>query len=132
MAWERGKVTTLERNRRPSARGWGKAAATVRRRGTADDARHREEFTVFVNNVSKGTHQATLRDVFSEYGEVVDYFIAYRNQKRVGKNTTFAFVRFKRWMDAVRAVEKGDKRKLDNFMIRVFMEMNAERHLNNP
>ncbi|XP_039050661.1 transformer-2 protein homolog beta-like [Hibiscus syriacus] len=82
--------------------------------------------------MSKRTHQATLRDVFSEYGEVVDSFIVYRNQKRVGKNKTFAFVRFKRWLDTVRAVERGDKRKLDGFMIRVFMEKNVERHHNNP
>ncbi|KAL4308915.1 hypothetical protein GQ457_01G015960 [Hibiscus cannabinus] len=89
--------------------------------------RRRLGCSVFVNNVSKRIHQATLREAFQSYGVVLDVFISYWNARRKGKPTTFAFVRFKNFVEAKKAVVLGDRRLMDGFKIRVFMENNSVR-----
>ncbi|GMI80727.1 hypothetical protein HRI_001742000 [Hibiscus trionum] len=77
---------------------------------------------VFINNVSKRIHHRTLGEAFSEYGTVLDVYIAYWNPSRQGKRTTFAFVRFNSWSGVRKAVDFGDRRILDGYRIRVFEE----------
>ncbi|KAL4318738.1 hypothetical protein GQ457_18G015890 [Hibiscus cannabinus] len=78
--------------------------------------------SVFVNYVRKRIHQTTLKDAFSEYGKVIDTYIAYHNLKRIKNNYTFAFVRFACWEDAVRAVERGNNRRMGGFCVKVYIE----------
>ncbi|KAK8994597.1 hypothetical protein V6N11_045677 [Hibiscus sabdariffa] len=77
-------------------------------------------FPIFVDNVSKRIHQSSLREAFQTYGSVVDVFVAYKNQKRKNKATTFAFVRFRSQMEALGAIRLANGRRMDGHHIRVF------------
>ncbi|XP_039059541.1 serine/arginine-rich splicing factor SC35-like [Hibiscus syriacus] len=82
--------------------------------------RKSQDYHVFMDNISKRIHHSTLKEAFSVYGEVIDVFIAYN--KRYGKKTTFALVRYKKLTAANRAIEMGDGRLMDGHFIRVFKE----------
>ncbi|KAL4379875.1 hypothetical protein GQ457_02G034280 [Hibiscus cannabinus] len=79
-------------------------------------------FAVFINYVSRRIHRLALMEAFSEYGKVVNVYIAYNNFKRRKYKSTFAFVRFSKREEADRAVKLGDYRKMDGFFIRVFFD----------
>ncbi|KAK9006617.1 hypothetical protein V6N11_018952 [Hibiscus sabdariffa] len=80
-----------------------------------------ENVSVFVNFVSKRTYVSSLKKAFSEYGKVVDVCIAYNNLKRRFKSHTFTFVRFSSRTEALKAVELGSFKKIDGFVIKVFL-----------
>ncbi|KAL4309565.1 hypothetical protein GQ457_01G031530 [Hibiscus cannabinus] len=82
----------------------------------------REGVSVFVNFVSKRIHPKTLREAFEAYGRIVDVFIAYNNAKRLGMRSTFAFVRFTSFKEALLAVEKANNRIMDGFKLKVYLE----------
>ncbi|KAK8495299.1 hypothetical protein V6N12_020159 [Hibiscus sabdariffa] len=50
----------------------------------------------------------------------MDVYIAYRNQMRRYKKTTFAFIRFRGEAEAKEAIEKGSGRLRVGFHIRVY------------
>ncbi|KAL4342161.1 hypothetical protein GQ457_08G032390 [Hibiscus cannabinus] len=77
--------------------------------------------SVFVNFVSKRIHPSTLKEAFREYGKVVDVYIAYKNVRRAGMRSTFAFVRFSTMDEALIAVSKANNRRMDGFRIKVFL-----------
>ncbi|KAK8669846.1 hypothetical protein V6N13_104615 [Hibiscus sabdariffa] len=77
--------------------------------------------SVFVNFVSKRIHRAIVRDVFSEYGNVIGTYMAYHNVKRTKSKHTFAFVRFASREDADKTVTRGNNRRMDGFYIKVFL-----------
>ncbi|GMI76022.1 hypothetical protein HRI_001271500 [Hibiscus trionum] len=81
----------------------------------------RKGFTVFVNHVSKRIHRLTLQEAFSVYGEVADVYIAYNNVKRKNRRDTFAFIRFAKQGEAMKAIEQGDGRRMDGFNIKCYM-----------
>ncbi|KAK9037377.1 hypothetical protein V6N11_022289 [Hibiscus sabdariffa] len=85
------------------------------------ELQRRSSRTVFVENVSKRIYVLTLKEAFQCYGHVVDVYIAYRNRKRQGRPTTFAFVRFRSLAKAKWAVKNGDNQKMDGFCIKVFL-----------
>ncbi|GMJ05216.1 hypothetical protein HRI_004190800 [Hibiscus trionum] len=76
-------------------------------------------YTVFVDNVSKRIHHSALKEAFGSYGKVVDVFVAYRNRKRRLKPTTFAFIRFNKKVEAIRAMKESSGRLMDGFRVRV-------------
>ncbi|KAL4361216.1 hypothetical protein GQ457_04G028760 [Hibiscus cannabinus] len=80
----------------------------------------RNGFPIFVDNVSKRIHHSSLREAFEIYGSVVDVFVAYKNQKRKNKATTFAFIRFRSKMEALGAIRLANGRRMDGHYIRVF------------
>ncbi|KAK9006183.1 hypothetical protein V6N11_035228 [Hibiscus sabdariffa] len=82
--------------------------------------RRRPGVSVFVDNISRRIHQNTLKEAFQVHGRVVEVFIAYNSLKRLGKPTTFAFVRFEGEEDALKAIAKSNGRLMDGFRIRVF------------
>ncbi|KAK8534172.1 hypothetical protein V6N12_047565 [Hibiscus sabdariffa] len=84
--------------------------------------RRRPGCAVFVTNVSKRIHWSALCEAFQVYGSVIDTFIAYKNLRRRGKPTTFAFVRFGQQHEARAAADLGDGRIMDGFKIRVFLD----------
>ncbi|KAL4278723.1 hypothetical protein GQ457_03G015930 [Hibiscus cannabinus] len=63
----------------------------------------------------------TLKEAFQVYGEVLDVYVAFNNQRRRFKKTSFAFVRFKSDEEARRAIESGSGRLMDGFCISVFI-----------
>ncbi|KAL4364305.1 hypothetical protein GQ457_04G029470 [Hibiscus cannabinus] len=60
-------------------------------------------FVVFINYVSRRIHRLALMEAFSEYGKVLNAYIAYNNFKRRKYKSTFAFVRFSKMEEAARA-----------------------------
>ncbi|KAK8613480.1 hypothetical protein V6N13_101242 [Hibiscus sabdariffa] len=74
--------------------------------------RSREGFPVFVNFVSKRIHWRSLKEAFSAYGKVLGVYIAYNNPKRLDKRYTFAFIRFAHSLDAQKAVEFSNNRRM--------------------
>ncbi|GMJ04047.1 hypothetical protein HRI_004073900 [Hibiscus trionum] len=81
--------------------------------------RRRRGVSVFINYVSRRIHHQSLGEAFRIYGSVVDVFIAYNNLKRLGKPTTFAFVRFKDVEGANKAVMEANGRRMDGYRIKV-------------
>ncbi|KAL4346370.1 hypothetical protein GQ457_17G015750 [Hibiscus cannabinus] len=100
----------------------------LKRKSKGSDERSgwRKGFSVFVDRVSKKIHVSTLKEAFSLYGNVSDVYIAYNNPRRISMAHTFAFVRFPTLEEAQRAVERGHKRRMDGFFIRVFMGKNEQ------
>ncbi|KAL4340434.1 hypothetical protein GQ457_08G033810 [Hibiscus cannabinus] len=76
---------------------------------------------VFVNHVSKRIHHSTLKEAFAVYGAVTDVYIAYNSLKRLHRGDTFAFIRYETGEEARRAIELGNGRRMDGFIIRCFM-----------
>ncbi|GMJ08075.1 hypothetical protein HRI_004476700 [Hibiscus trionum] len=107
-------------------REFGSSRAASRRTQQADGYHSglflRNGFAVFVNHVSKRIHPTSLREDFSEYGKVQSVFIAYHNHKRLKSPSTFAFVRFAKKEEALKAVNHGNNRQMDGFVIKVFLE----------
>ncbi|GMI93741.1 hypothetical protein HRI_003043400 [Hibiscus trionum] len=97
-------------------------------RGRDQTSKHRQGFTVFINNVSKRIHYATLKEAFNIYGEVLDSYITYRSLARKRSQTTFAFIRFKTQAGAKRAIDKGDGRMMDGFKVRVYPEKTGKKN----
>ncbi|KAK9019120.1 hypothetical protein V6N11_034159 [Hibiscus sabdariffa] len=81
-----------------------------------------EGFSVFIIYVSKRIHKLELREAFAVYGMVLDVYITYNNPRRSGMKSTFAFVRFNRLDEALKAVKQGNGRLMDGFAIKVFLE----------
>ncbi|KAK9002228.1 hypothetical protein V6N11_024913 [Hibiscus sabdariffa] len=94
--------------------------------------RRRPGYAVFVTNVSKRIHWSSLCEAFQVYGSVIDTFIAYKNLRRRGKPTTFAFVRFGQQHEARAAADLGDGRIMDGFKIRVFLDKEFSGEKVNP
>ncbi|GMI95276.1 hypothetical protein HRI_003196900 [Hibiscus trionum] len=104
---ERGGVNVSSR-----PHSWGRQARPYPRFG----------YAVFVTNVSKRIRPNALREAFSVYGKVLRVFIAYHNQKRSKALSTFAFVNFSDKKEAMKAVSLGNNRRLDGFVIKVFVD----------
>ncbi|KAK9006840.1 hypothetical protein V6N11_019171 [Hibiscus sabdariffa] len=88
-------------------------------------SKRRKGVAVFVNYVSKRIHPLALREAFSEYGKVLDVYIAFNNRKRTGSRSMFAFVRFSNVLEAMAAVEMTNGRLMDGFRIRTFLDKGA-------
>ncbi|GMJ11561.1 hypothetical protein HRI_004825300 [Hibiscus trionum] len=115
----------MERSRSSNRGGWqngrrGRSDWTSRKHGQKMVFR-RVGVSIFVDNVSRRIRTATLIEAFSEYGSVVDAYIAYDNPKRRFKPAVFAFIRFRSVFEADRAILKGNGRMLDGFRVRVAM-----------
>ncbi|KAK8663775.1 hypothetical protein V6N13_083580 [Hibiscus sabdariffa] len=94
------------------------------RTGDFQRSGRRGRATVCVNFVSKRISQSTLREAFEVYGRVTEVYIAYKNPRRIKMRRTFAFIRFSNMGEALRAVEFRNNRKMDGFIIKVFLEKN--------
>ncbi|KAE8725177.1 hypothetical protein F3Y22_tig00009009pilonHSYRG00196 [Hibiscus syriacus] len=93
-----------------------------------------EEWTVFIDNLSKRVSRRVLREFFSPYGQIVRIFIPRFLEKSKYKSSTFAFVQFideesrekaiqsvnGRWFDGrrlsvgVAKYQKGTKKEVDD------------------
>ncbi|KAK9045677.1 hypothetical protein V6N11_051586 [Hibiscus sabdariffa] len=62
-----------------------------------------------------------LSRTFQVFGEILDVYVAFNNQRRRFKKTSFAFVKFKSDEEARRAIERGSRRLVDGFRISVFI-----------
>ncbi|KAK8604332.1 hypothetical protein V6N13_099277 [Hibiscus sabdariffa] len=84
--------------------------------------RHRSGFNVFVNFVSKRIHPFALSEAFSVYGRVVDVFISFNNPKRLKSMSTFVFIWFALMVEVEKDVRLGNNRRMNGFVIKVFLE----------
>ncbi|XVF83514.1 hypothetical protein PTKIN_Ptkin16aG0494700 [Pterospermum kingtungense] len=71
--------------------------------------------TVWVNNLSRRASKGSLWEAFNGYGRVVDVFINYHSRK----SYTYAFVRYKHEEECRRAVQEGNRRRIDGRLISV-------------
>lgn len=74
------------------------------------------ETKLYVGNLSWGTEEGALRELFEEYGKVVDCFIPV--DKETGQHRGFAFVTMEP-EDALRAADETDGYELDGRILRV-------------
>ena len=83
-----------------------------------DDRRERDDSnTLRVTNLSEDTTDDDLRDLFGRFGRISRVFLA--KDRETNRTKGFAFVSFHERSDAVRAMEKLDKKGYDNLIIRV-------------
>lgn len=71
---------------------------------------------LYVGNLSWGTEESALRELFEEYGKVVDCYLPV--DKETGQHRGFAFVTMDP-NDAVRAADETDGYELDGRILRV-------------
>lgn len=71
---------------------------------------------LYVGNLSWGTEEGTLRELFEEYGKVVDCYIP--TDRETGQHRGFAFVTMDP-EDALRAADETDGYELDGRILRV-------------
>ena len=83
-------------------------------------------YSIYIGNLSKTVSRETLRNLFSEVGEVLSIWINYRHE-----TVTYAFIGFKYLIDAKKACEQLNGRKLDKFIIKVNLSKNTEQKLKN-
>ncbi|XVE49437.1 hypothetical protein DITRI_Ditri01bG0082300 [Diplodiscus trichospermus] len=76
-------------------------------------------FFVFVDRLGRKVSKGALWDAFGEYGKVMDVFISYSVRGNRIRNTTFAFVRYQHRSEMLKAIEKGNLRRIDGWVIRV-------------
>lgn len=73
--------------------------------------------TLRVTNLSEDTTDDDLRDLFGRFGRISRVFLA--KDRETNRTKGFAFVSFHERDDAIRAMEKLDKKGYDNLIIRV-------------
>jgi cold-inducible RNA-binding protein len=71
---------------------------------------------LYVGNLSWGTEEGALRELFEEYGTVVDCYIPV--DRETGQHRGFAFVTMEP-DDALRAADETDGYELDGRILRV-------------
>ncbi|XVF88724.1 hypothetical protein PTKIN_Ptkin19aG0073700 [Pterospermum kingtungense] len=71
--------------------------------------------TVWVNNLSRRVSKGSLWEAFNGYGRVVDVFINYHSRKPY----TYAFVRYIYEEECRRAVQEGNRRRIDGRLISI-------------
>jgi len=86
--------------------------STMDRRGDRDDGN-----TLRVTNLSEDVTDDDLRDLFGRFGRISRVFLA--KDRETNRTKGFAFVSFYERADALRAMEKLDKKGYDNLIIRV-------------
>lgn len=74
------------------------------------------EIKLYVGNLSWGTEEGALRELFEEYGKVVDCYIPV--DRETGQHRGFAFVTMDP-DDALRAADETDGYELDGRILRV-------------
>ena len=93
-------------------------AGAVRTQGSSMDRRERDDSnTLRVTNLSEDTTDDDLRDLFGRFGRISRVFLA--KDRETNRTKGFAFVSFYDRSDAMRAMEKLDKKGYDNLIIRV-------------
>ena len=75
-------------------------------------------FTIFVGNLSYRVPRRALWEAFLSYGRVMDVYIP-RDRKHPSNASTFAFVRYKRESEMIKAIEYGNGRLVDGWSIKV-------------
>jgi len=75
-----------------------------------------KQIKLYVGNLSWGTEEAALRELFEEYGKVVDCYIP--TDRETGQHRGFAFVTMDP-DDALRAADETDGYELDGRILRV-------------
>jgi len=75
-----------------------------------------KEVKLYVGNLSWGTEESALRELFEEYGQVVDCYLPV--DKETGQHRGFAFVTMDP-NDALRAADETDGYELDGRILRV-------------
>ena len=92
--------------------------ARLQTTGSSMDRRERDDSnTLRVTNLSEDTTDDDLRDLFGRFGRISRVFLA--KDRETNRTKGFAFVSFHERSDAVRAMEKLDKKGYDNLIIRV-------------
>ena len=82
------------------------------------DRRERDDSnTLRVTNLSEDTTDDDLRDLFGRFGRISRVFLA--KDRETNRTKGFAFVSFHERTDAVKAMEKLDKKGYDNLIMRV-------------
>ncbi len=71
---------------------------------------------MYIGNLSFDTEEQTLRDLFEDYGPIIDLYIPYDNN--TGRPRGFAFVSLEP-ESAARAIEEIDNYELDGRILRV-------------
>ena len=93
-------------------------ASRVAGPGSSMDRRERDDSnTLRVTNLSEDVTDDDLRDLFGRFGRISRVFLA--KDRETNRTKGFAFVSFHERADAVRAMEKLDKKGYDNLIIRV-------------
>lgn len=75
-----------------------------------------KEVKLYVGNLSWGTEESSIRELFEEYGKVVDCYIP--EDRETGQHRGFAFVTMEP-DDALRAADETDGYELDGRILRV-------------
>jgi len=83
---------------------------------TSSVSRPISETKLYVGNLSWGTEEGPLRELFEEYGKVVDCYIP--TDRETGQHRGFAFVSMEP-EDALRAADETDGYELDGRILRV-------------
>jgi translation initiation factor 3 subunit G len=92
--------------------------ARLQSAGSSMDRRERDDSnTLRVTNLSEDTTDDDLRDLFGRFGRISRVFLA--KDRETMRSKGFAFVSFHEREDAVRAMEKLDKKGYDNLIMRV-------------
>ena len=92
--------------------------ARLQTTGSSMDRRERDDSnTLRVTNLSEDTTDDDLRDLFGRFGRISRVFLA--KDRETNRTKGFAFVSFIERADAVRAMEKLDKKGYDNLIMRV-------------
>jgi translation initiation factor 3 subunit G len=92
--------------------------ARLQTAGASMDRRERDDSnTLRVTNLSEDTTDDDLRDLFGRFGRISRVFLA--KDRETNRTKGFAFVSFHENDDAMRAMEKLDKKGYDNLIIRV-------------
>ena len=82
------------------------------------DRRERDDSnTLRVTNLSEDTTDDDLRDLFGRFGRISRVFLA--KDRETNRTKGFAFVSFHERAEAVRAMEKLDKKGYDNLIMLV-------------
>ena len=86
--------------------------------GSSMDRRERDDSnTLRVTNLSEDVTDDDLRELFGRFGRISRVFLA--KDRETNRTKGFAFVSFHERADAVKAMEKLDKKGYDNLIIRV-------------
>jgi translation initiation factor 3 subunit G len=93
------------------------AARTSTAGSTVDRPGRDDSNTLRVTNLSEDTTDDDLRELFGRFGRISRVFLA--KDRETNRTKGFAFVSFYDRADAVRAMEKLDKKGYDNLIIRV-------------
>ncbi|GMI86216.1 hypothetical protein HRI_002290900 [Hibiscus trionum] len=77
------------------------------------------EWTVFVDNLSRRVSRSTLRERTSIHGKVICVFIPLINNKAKYKKSTFAFISLASKLDMERVIEKLDGSLIHGLVVKV-------------